>query len=466
MDTEKWSGSALRKKTYTMTVFGCQMNERDAETLRGFLDEMGYEETEETAGADLVMLNTCAVRQKAEAKVMGRIGRLGRLKEQNPEMVIAVCGCMAQQEEVAKRIKKQYPFVDLIFGTHNIAAFPELLQRAAESDEPVLDLWEEAGPVSEGLPVTRKDGIRAWVNITYGCNNFCSYCIVPYVRGRERSRQADDIIAEVRSLAERGYREVTLLGQNVNSYGKDLAGGEDFADLLARVDRETGMARVRFMTSHPRDFHEKLARVIAEGKSICEHVHLPIQSGSNHILDRMNRGYTREHYLALVDMLQTYEPGCAVTTDLIVGFPGESEEDFLETVDLVERVGFDSSFMFLYSQRKGTPAAKMPGQIPAEVKKERFQRLMDVQNRHSLRHNEALVGKTVEVLAEGPSKTDPGVFTGRTRSNKTVNFTGEGIRAGDLVHVDITAARTWSLTGRVHEDRNTNDPAIPGNQRA
>jgi tRNA-2-methylthio-N6-dimethylallyladenosine synthase len=454
----------MQKKTYTMTVFGCQMNERDAETLRGFLDEIGYEETDAAQKADLVIMNTCAVRQKAEEKVFGRIGRLGKLKTDRPEMMIAICGCMVQQEEVAKKIKKDFPFVDLIFGTHNIAAFPELLARAAESDEPVLDLWEDAGDVVEGLPVTRKDGVKAWVNITYGCNNFCSYCIVPYVRGRERSRQANEIITEITGLANRGYQEVTLLGQNVNSYGKDLPDGIDFADLLARVNDETGINRIRFMTSHPRDFNEKLARVIGEGKNICEHVHLPIQSGSNRVLERMNRGYSREHYLELVKMLRKYQPDCAITTDLIVGFPGESEEDFTDTLDVLERVSFDLAFTFLYSPRAGTPAAEMSEQIPSEVKKERFQRLLDLQNKHSLHHNEALLGKTVEVLTEGPSKTDPGVMTGRTRGSKTVNFTGEGIKAGDLVMVDITEAKTWSLSGRIHgENGNTNDSAVQGN---
>ncbi|MDW7652079.1 MAG: tRNA (N6-isopentenyl adenosine(37)-C2)-methylthiotransferase MiaB [Bacillota bacterium] len=453
-------------KLYTMTVFGCQMNERDAETLRGFLDEIGYEETDKPEAADLVIMNTCAVRRKAEEKVFGRIGRLGQLKAKRPGMMIAICGCMVQQEAVAKKIKKNYPFVDLIFGTHNIAAFPELLQRAAESDEPVLDLWEEAGEVVEGLPVTRQDGIKAWVNITYGCNNFCSYCIVPYVRGRERSRLPGDIVSEIAGLASRGFQEVTLLGQNVNSYGKDLAESVDFSDLLARVDRETGINRIRFMTSHPRDFTEKLAKTIAQGTGICEHVHLPIQAGSNRILDLMNRGYTREHYLELVDTLRKHVPGCALSTDLIVGFPGETDEDFRDTLELVDRVGYDSAFTFLYSKRSGTPAAKMPGQVPNEVKKERFQKLLEIQNKWSLYHNEALVGRTVEVLVEGPSKTDPGVLTGRTRTMKTVNFTGESIKAGDLVDVQVTDARTWSLMGRICvEDRDTDDSAVQGNKR-
>ncbi len=439
----------MQNKTYNMTVFGCQMNERDAETLRGFLDEMGYCETENREQADLVIMNTCAVRQKAEEKVFGLIGRLGRLKEINPDMVIAICGCMVQQEAVAKRIKKQYPFVDLIFGTHNIAVFPELLKKAEESAEPVLDLRDEGGEVAEGLPVARRDHVKAWVNITYGCNNFCSYCIVPYVRGREKSRLPADILAEVKGLVAGGFKEVTLLGQNVSSYGRELAEPVDFASLLQRVDRETGIARVRFMTSHPRDFTRELAETIALGKSICEHVHLPIQSGSNHILDLMNRGYTREHYLELVKMLRSMVPGCTLTTDLIVGFPGETEEDFKATLDLVAEVGFDSAFTFLYSPRKGTPAATLPGQVPRSVKKERFNRLLEVQNRWSLERNRAMVGRVEEVLVEGPSKTRKEVMTGRTRGNKTVNFTGENVKPGDLVPVEITGARTWSLVGRV-----------------
>jgi tRNA-2-methylthio-N6-dimethylallyladenosine synthase len=439
----------MDKKTYNMTVFGCQMNERDAETLRGFLDEMGYEETGNKEEADLLIMNTCAVRQKAEEKVFGLIGKLGRLKEKNPDMVVAVCGCMVQQEAVARKIKKRYPFVDLIFGTHNIAAFPELLQRAGESAEPVLDLWDEAGEVEEGLPVSRRDGVKAWVNITYGCNNYCSYCIVPYVRGRERSRLPGDILAEVKELAAGNYKEVTLLGQNVNSYGKDLQELLDFAGLLRRVDEETGIARLRFMTSHPRDFTPELAQAIAGGGSICEHVHLPIQSGSNRILDLMNRGYTREHYLGLVKMLRSLVPECALTTDLIVGFPGETEEDFKATLDLVEEVGFDSAFTFLYSPRKGTPAATMPGQVAGGVKKERFSRLLEAQNRRSLERNRALLGRVEEVLAEGPSKTHKDVLTGRTRGNKTVNFRGENVSPGNLVPVEITEVRTFSLGGRV-----------------
>ncbi|MHB1254855.1 MAG: tRNA (N6-isopentenyl adenosine(37)-C2)-methylthiotransferase MiaB [Dethiobacteraceae bacterium] len=453
----------MAKKKYSLTVFGCQMNERDAETLRGFLLELDYEQTAEAENADLVIINTCAVRQKAEEKVFGQIGRLGKLKKARPEMMIAICGCMVQQEAVARKLVKKHPFIDLIFGTHNISVFPALLQRASESSEPLLDLWDEAGEVVEGLPVSRKDGIRAWVNISYGCDNFCAYCIVPYVRGRERSRHPAEIMAEISNLASLGYQEVTLLGQNVNSYGKDLVEQIDFSDLLQRIDREGGINRLRFMTSHPRDWHEKLARVIGEGTNICEHVHLPIQSGSNRILALMNRGYTREHYLHQVEILRRYVPNCAITTDLIVGFPGETEADFLATLDIVEQVSYDAAFTFLYSQRSGTPAAKMAAQISSEVKKERFQRLLEIQNRHSLRHNQLLIGKTVEVLVEGSSKTNPDVLSGRTRGGKTVNFAGEGGLAGDLLQVEISEAKTWSLSGRISvENRNTNDQAVQG----
>jgi len=424
------------------------MNERDAETLRGFLDELGYAETARVEEADLVIMNTCAVRQKAEEKVFGLIGRLGKLKKQNPGMIIAVCGCLPQQEKAAQSISRRYPFVDLIFGTHNLAAFPALLERVESERRTVVDVWDEAGEVVEDLPAVRRNGVKAWVNITYGCNNFCSYCVVPYVRGRERSRRPEHILAEIGKLVADGCREVTLLGQNVNSYGKDLPEQADFPELLQRVDRESGLARIRFMTSHPRDFTEKLIGVMAEGQHICEHVHLPVQSGSNRILELMNRGYTREHYRELVLLLRSYLPGCALTTDLIVGFPGETESEFQETLELVEEVGFDAAFTFLYSPRRGTPAAVMPGQVPEGAKKERFARLLEVQNSCGLERNRALVGSVVEVLTEGQSKTDPGVMTGRTRTNKTVNFTGLEVAAGELAAVEITAAHTWSLLGR------------------
>lgn len=451
-------GDEMQIKKYSLTVFGCQMNERDAETLRGFLDEMGYEETASAGDADLVILNTCAVREKAEQKVFGHIGRLGLLKQKKPDMLIAVCGCMVQQKAVAAKIKKRYPFVNLVFGTYNLAAFPELLKQAQERGETVVSLLAQAGGIEEELPVSRQDNYRAWVNITYGCNNFCSYCIVPYVRGRERSRKSADIIREVKGLSDRGFIEITLLGQNVNSYGKDLPGETDFAGLLARIDKETGIKRIRFTTSHPRDFTEKLVRTIAEGKNICEHVHLPVQAGSNRILKLMNRGYTREHYLDLAAMLRSYIPGCSITTDIIVGFPGETDEDFADTLDLVDKVSFDAAFTFMYSRRPGTPAAEMQDQIPLELKKERFRKLVNLQNSHSLRHNQALLGKTVEVLVEGPSKTNPAVWTGKTSTNKTVNFTGENIRKGILLPVQITEAKTWSLTGRTgFEQRNADD---------
>lgn len=456
----------MNKKTYNMTVFGCQMNERDAETLRGYLDELGYEEVGEAPEADLVIMNTCAVRQKAEEKVFGRIGRLGKFKEKNRDMVIAVCGCMVQQEEIAKRIKNSFPFVNLIFGTHNIGAFPELLEKAINSGETVLDLWDDAGKVREGLPVARVHSVKAWVNITYGCNNFCTYCIVPYVRGRERSRKPEDIIREINGLTDNGYKEVTLLGQNVNSYGKDLDRPLEFSDLLARVDAETGIKRIRFMTSHPRDFTVKLAETIAQGQNICEHVHLPVQAGSNRILALMNRGYTREHYLSLADILRGNVADCSLTTDLMVGFPTETDQDFADTLDLVECAGFDFAFTFVYSARPGTPAADMAGQVSDEVKKERYQILSTVQNKWSLRHNEFLVGKVVEVLIEGPSKTEAGILTGKTRGAKTVNFAAAGKKAGDLVMVEITGARTWSLMGRLSvANRYTDDSSVQRDKR-
>lgn len=439
----------MQKKTYTMQVYGCQMNERDAETLRGFLDQMGYEEVPEAQDADLVLINTCAVRQKAEEKVFGHIGWLGKLKEKKPNMLIAISGCMVQQEHVAQKIKKRYPFVNLIFGTHNIAEFPELLKKAEERTETVLELKEEAGEVTEGLPVKREDGIKAWVNITYGCNNFCSYCIVPYVRGRERSRRPGDILQEIQDLAKKGYMEITLLGQNVNSYGKDLDEDINFAKLLDLIDREGGIPRIRFMTSHPRDFTNDIIAAIAGGKSICEHVHLPVQAGSNRVLKLMNRGYTREHYLEIVKKIRDAVPGVAITTDIIVGFPGETEEDFADTLALVDEVKFDSAFTFMYSPRRGTPAAKMPGQVDREVVSRRFERLLDLQNRHGLEKNRALLGKRVEVLVEGGSKTNPDVLTGRTRTNKTVNFPGDKALVGKLVEVEITEAKTWSLEGRI-----------------
>ncbi|PKM83584.1 MAG: tRNA (N6-isopentenyl adenosine(37)-C2)-methylthiotransferase MiaB [Firmicutes bacterium HGW-Firmicutes-13] len=423
------------------------MNVHDSEILSGFLEDMGYEEADNLEKTDMVILNTCAVREKAEEKVLGKIGSLKELKKENPHLIIGVCGCMVQQEKTARKIKSRYPHVDLFFGTHNLYKFPELLKEAEQSRKTVLDIWSGRDGVVEDLPKHRKDGIKAWVTITYGCNNFCAYCIVPYVRGRERSREMSNIEAEVEGLAVEGYKEVTLLGQNVNSYGKDLFPKVTFAQLLERLDRIEGLERIRYMTSHPRDFTRELVEVILHSKKICEHFHLPIQAGSSKILEKMNRGYTREHYLELVNYIRKLIPRSSITTDFIVGFPGETEEDFNDTLDIVERVRFDSAFTFIYSPRKGTTAADMPGQIPQEVRKERLRRLMEVQNRISREINDELKGETVEVLVEGISKQEPLMLTGRTRTNKIVNFKGKKELLGELVRVRITESRTWSFLG-------------------
>jgi len=412
------------KQKYFILTYGCQMNVHDSEILSGFLEDMGYEEADNLEKTDMVILNTCAVREKAEEKVLGKIGSLKELKKENPHLIIGVCGCMVQQEKTARKIKSRYPHVDL-----------------------VLDIWSGRDGVVEDLPKHRKDGIKAWVTITYGCNNFCAYCIVPYVRGRERSREMSNIEAEVEGLAVEGYKEVTLLGQNVNSYGKDLFPKVTFAQLLERLDRIEGLERIRYMTSHPRDFTRELVEVILHSKKICEHFHLPIQAGSSKILEKMNRGYTREHYLELVNYIRKLIPRSSITTDFIVGFPGETEEDFNDTLDIVERVRFDSAFTFIYSPRKGTTAADMPGQIPQEVRKERLRRLMEVQNRISREINDELKGETVEVLVEGISKQEPLMLTGRTRTNKIVNFKGKKELLGELVRVRITESRTWSFLG-------------------
>ncbi|KKM13118.1 dimethylallyladenosine tRNA methylthiotransferase [Clostridiales bacterium PH28_bin88] len=430
-------------------TWGCQMNEHDAEVLAGMIEKMGYHETHLEEDADLIILNTCCVREKAENKVYGKLGELQQLKSKNPELVIGVCGCMTQQPEVADRMRRKAPHVDLIFGTHNAHRLPELIAEAKEAKSPVVEVWEKEGAIVEHLPTRRVAGIRAYVTITYGCNNFCTYCIVPYVRGRERSRLPEDIIREVQSLGEQGYKEIMLLGQNVNSYGKDLDLQVDFADLLSQVNEVPGIRWIRYMTSHPRDFSEKVIKTIARSAKVCEHFHLPVQAGSNTVLRRMHRGYTREYYLELLTKVRESVPHASITTDIIVGFPGESSEDFADTLDLMEKARFDAAFTFLYSPRSGTPAAQMPGQISMEEKKARFQKLLEIQNRLSLEANRRLVGKTVEVLIEGRSKSDPGRLSARTRTNKVVIIEGHEDLIGKIVSVAIKEAQTWNLTGIV-----------------
>ncbi|NPV52030.1 MAG: tRNA (N6-isopentenyl adenosine(37)-C2)-methylthiotransferase MiaB [Firmicutes bacterium] len=442
------------RRKYLLQTFGCQMNVHDSETIAGILEKEGYIPTEDPEEADLILFNTCCVRENPERKVYGRAGDLKRLKEKNPGLVIGICGCMVQQEGELEKIREQLPHVDLVFGTHNIHRLPELLHRVEAGLRQAYEVWDveraEKEDLVEGLPVKREGDLKAWVTIMYGCDNFCSYCIVPYVRGRERSRPLEDIIAEVTELGREGYKEVTLLGQNVNAYGKGLPERIDFADLLAALDGVPGIERIRYTTSHPRDFSLKLIQSIAASRKVCEHFHLPLQAGSDKILRRMNRGYTAQRYLDLVAEIRKHVPDSSITTDLIVGFPGEAEEDFQDTLDMVRKVEFDSAFTFIYSPRRGTAAANMPDQVSEDEKRDRIYRLIAVQNEISLRKNEALRGKTVEVLVEGESETSSALLQGRTRTNKLVLFPGDkDVLYGRLVSVKITEPQTWLLRGEL-----------------
>jgi len=443
------------------------MNENDSEKIAGMLEALGYEPADSPADADLIILNTCCVRRTAERKVYGRIGQLKRLKEQNPNLILAVCGCMVQQESELTVLDRDYPYVDLIFGTHNLHRLPELLRQVMTDRTRVIEVWESEGEIVEDLPVKHKPGFQAWVTVMYGCNNFCSYCIVPYVRGRERSRSKESVLREVRSLVEQGYCEFTLLGQNVNSYGKDLDNGYTFADLMRDVSEIDGVKRLRFTTSHPKDMSQELIDVIAERENICEHIHLPLQAGSNYVLKRMNRGYTREDYLRLIDRIRERIPSCAITTDLIVGFPGETRKDFEDTLDMVRRVRFDSAFTFAYSPRVGTPAAKMEDQVPREERMNRLYELIDVQNAISKEKNQEMLGQVVEILVEGESETNPAKYQGRTKTNKIVSFAPVGhLPIGSSVLVRITEAKTWTLEGEVvpNGQAHSDAAAVSGHQ--
>ncbi|NLI14339.1 tRNA (N6-isopentenyl adenosine(37)-C2)-methylthiotransferase MiaB [Pelotomaculum propionicicum] len=436
-------------KSYLIKTFGCQMNEHDSEVLAGILETLGYTPTGEMERAGIILLNTCCVRETAENKVFSLLGRLRRQKMGNPELIIGVCGCMPQQEHMAARIRQLFPYVDLVFGTHNVHQLPELITRVEESREAVTEVWPGSPVIKEDLPVRRKEGVRAWLTIMYGCNNFCTYCIVPYVRGRERSRKPEDIVAEAASLAGQGYKEIILLGQNVNSYGKDSGSGFDFADLLKKLEDESGIERIRYMTSHPRDFNEKLIKVIAASAKVCEHFHLPVQAGSNKILKKMGRGYTREAYLNLIAEIKALVPLATVTTDIMVGFPGESQEDFNDTMDLVRQARFDSAYTFIYNTRPGTPAAGMEGQVSEEEKKERIQNLIRLQNRISLERSIEEIGRIQEVLVEGESKKGKGLQFGRNRGNKMVLFPSAEDLTGKTIKVRITAAQIAHLAGEI-----------------
>ena len=436
-----------RPLTFCVTTFGCQMNARDSEKLRGILERIGYEEAAEDR-ADFVIYNTCTVRENANTRVYGRLGQLKPLKQKNPHMMIGLCGCMMQEPEVVEKLKKSYRFVDLIFGTHNIYKLAELIVSRFESGSMVIDIWKDTDKIVEDLPNERKYAFKSGVNIMFGCNNFCSYCIVPYVRGRERSRAPEAIIREIRQLVADGVTEVMLLGQNVNSYGKTLDTPITFAALLEEIEKIEGLERIRFMTSHPKDLSDELIEVMGRSRKICRHLHLPVQSGSTDILKKMNRHYTKEQYLELVRKIRLAVPDISLTTDIIVGFPGETEEDFQETLDVVRKVRYDSAFTFLYSKREHTPASQMPDQVPEQEKKRRFNLLIETQNRISLEKNQQMLGKHYRILCEGASKNDPDTLSGRTEGGKIVNFKGDNRLIGQFVEVEITQARTWSFIGK------------------
>ena len=508
----------LTGKQYHIITFGCQMNEHDSETIAGLLQEQGCREAADRRDADIVIINTCSVRENADKRFFGTLGQLKKLKALNPAFAACVCGCMMQQEHIVTAIRRQYPWVDVIFGTHNIDEFPEMLRRmyrartagasdfSGAPDEndtgarehagnedliPMTDrdytrakheirsakesrverIYEDRAEIVEGLPAKRLYRHKAFVNIMFGCNNFCTYCIVPYTRGREKSRHPEDILKEVRALVADGVKEVTLLGQNVNSYrgmpaspgdakaGQDAdpaAGSKedetrvwDFADLIYALNEIPGLERIRFMTSHPKDLSEKLIRAFGECEKLCHYIHLPVQSGSTQVLRRMNRRYSQEQYLDLVRRLRETAPDITISTDIIVGFPGETEEDFQETLKLVREVEYDSAFTFLYSKRKGTPAASYEDQVPEEVKHERFNRLVDTMNAISLRKNEEYIGRTEKVLVDGGSRKDPGILSGRTDGFKLVDFAGDESLIGGFAEVTITEGKTFSLQGEL-----------------
>lgn len=443
---EQKSKELGRKLTYHIETFGCQMNAKDSEKLAGILETSGYVQTD-SEQADFVLYNTCTVRENANTKVYGRIGYLGNLKSKNPEMRIALCGCMMQEPHAIEKIKKSYRFVDIVFGTHNIYMLAELIWRKVCGEKRVFEVLEGTDKIVEELPSEHKYRFKAGVNIMYGCNNFCSYCIVPYVRGRERSRKPEDILAEVRKLAEEGIVEIMLLGQNVNSYGKTLEHPMSFTELLREVEKVDGIRRIRFMTSHPKDLSDELIEVMKESKKICRHLHLPMQSGSTEVLRRMNRRYTKEEYLTLVNKIKTAIPELSLTTDIIVGFPGETEEDFKDTLEVVKQAGFDSAYTFLYSKRTGTPAAVMENQVPEAVAKERFQRLLALVSEQSGKLTARYTGTVAEVLVEEQNEQDGSLLTGRLSNNLLVHFPGEASLIGKLVPVKLVECKGFYYIG-------------------
>lgn len=448
---EQFKGMGQGRKFYIRT-YGCQMNEHDTEVMAGIFLGLGYEPTDSVEDANVILLNTCAIRENAENKVFGELGHLKHLKKEKPDLLLGVCGCMSQEESVVNKILKTYNQVDMIFGTHNIHRLPNILHEAYMSKEMVIEVWSKEGDVIENLPKVRRGNIKAWVNIMYGCDKFCTYCIVPYTRGKERSRRPEEIIQEVRQLAAQGYQEITLLGQNVNAYGKDFTdikyGLGDLMDEIRKID----IPRIRFTTSHPRDFDDHLIEVLAKGGNLMDHIHLPVQSGSTDVLKIMARKYTREQYLELVRKIKAAIPNVTMTTDIIVGYPNETEEQFEETMSLVREVGFEAAYTFIYSPREGTPAAKMQDNVPMEVKKERLQRLNALVNEQSAQSMKKYHDQVVEVLVEGESKNNPDVLAGYTSKLKLVNFVGPKTAIGKIVKVKITNAKTWSLNGEMIEE--------------
>ncbi|MBR0277344.1 MAG: tRNA (N6-isopentenyl adenosine(37)-C2)-methylthiotransferase MiaB [Clostridia bacterium] len=435
-----------KNRTACVITLGCVQNENDSERIRGMLFEMGYSLTENSKTADVVIFNTCAVRENAELKVFGFLGALKHIKEQRHDMLIGICGCMIQQNHIVETIKSKFKFVDMIFGTHSLHRFPQILYSALK--QRVIDVEQTDGYIAENLMHIRESKVAASVSVMYGCNNFCSYCIVPYVRGRERSRLHNDIIAEVEGLAAMGYKEITLVGQNVNSYGKDC-GEIDFADLLHLVSKIEGIERIRFVSVHPKDITDKLIAEMASNKKICRQLHVPLQSGSTKVLSDMNRKYSKEQYLALIDKIKKAMPDIALSTDIIVGFPTETNEDFADTMDVVQKVGYDMIYNFIYSKRQGTPAAKMDFVLSEDEIKANFNTLIKKQAEILYNKNILLQNKIVEVLVEGKSRTDDKMLTGRTQSNKIVNFSGDEKYIGQIVKVKLNKIATWSLTGEI-----------------
>ena len=436
-----------RQPLAMVDTYGCQQNVADSQRLMGMLREMGCGFTQDAYAADIIVINTCAIRENAEKKVFGVVGQLVHAKEKNPDLTICLCGCMAQQEVVANKIKNSYRQVDLVFGPQALWKFPELLYGVYTEKKRIFSIADEHGSIAEGLPVVRESGVKAWVSIVYGCNNFCSYCIVPYVRGRERSRDASDIVAEVRGLVEEGYKEITLLGQNVNSYGKDLDTPMDFADLLREIDKIPGDYLIRFMTSHPKDAGKKLFETMAACPHVAKQLHLPVQSGCSRVLKAMNRGYTREQYLEKVRMAREAMPEIVLTSDIIIGFPGETEEEAMETVSLIKEVRYDALFTFIYSPRPGTPAAKMPDPASRAEKQVWFDKLLDAQNRISGELHRAYVGRTVRVLVDGESGDETWPLSSRTHGGRLVHLKGGRELIGQYIEARVTDSNTWALFG-------------------